>query len=104
MDRSFDTYLIRRGNNHAEKIPPPFDCLRNKITNTKDILSRFFLILKKYQKENIFQATEISVIIDELNILNGGLSGLEDTISMELIDSKSCSIELDKIVNKLSPR
>ena len=102
MDRSFDTYLIRRGNNHAEKIPPPFDCLRNKITNTKDILSRFFLILKKYQKENIFQATEISVIIDELNILNGGLSGLEDTISMELIDSKSCSIELDKIVNKLS--
>ena len=102
MDPSFDTYLIRRGNNHVEKNQPPIDCLKSKITNTKDILSRFFLILKKYQKENIFQATEISVITDELNILNGGLSGLEDTISMELIDSKSCSSELDKIVNKLS--
>jgi ATP-dependent Lon protease len=102
MDKSFDTYLIRRENMHAEKEQPPFDSLRSRISNTKDILSRFFLVLKKYQKEGVFQVTEVSVILDELNILNDGLSGLEEIIAMEIIEPKSCASELNKIVNKLA--
>jgi len=102
MERSFDTYLIGRENNHVEKEQDPFDCLRTRIVNTKDILSRFFLILKKYQKEEIFQITEISVILDELNVLNTGLTGLEEVLSMEVIELKSCTSELNKIINKLA--
>ena len=102
MDKSFDTYLIRRENKHVGKEQAPFDFLRTRITNTKDILSRFFLVLKKYQKEGVFQVTEVSVILDELNILNDGLTGLEETISLEIIDHKSCTSELNKIMNKLA--
>ena len=102
MEKSFDTYLIGRENMHVGKEEDAFDALRTKITNTKNILSRFFLILKKYQKEGVFQITEISVVLDELNVLNGGLSGLEETIALELIDQKSCTSELNKIINKLA--
>ena len=50
MDKSFDTYLIRRENKHVGKEQAPFDFLRTRITNTKDILSRFFLVLKACSK------------------------------------------------------
>ena len=102
MERSFETYLIGRENIHDMKEEDPFDALKRKLINTKDILSRFFLVLKKYQKEGVFQITEISVILDELNLLNEGLTGLEETMTMKLIDQKSCTSELNKILNKLS--
>lgn len=103
MEKSFDTYLLVRASNHVqEQNKCLYDTLKESITNTKNILSRFFLVLKKYQKEGIFQMTEISVILEELNVLNGGLSALDETIRLQIIDEQSCEVELQRIVNKLS--
>lgn len=105
MTECFDTYILLRDkmlgvylgdNENASEI------VMKRISKTKNVLKRLYTNLKRYQKEEMFQTTEVSIIFEEANILFDKIIGLEVAIKNNTIDISTCVNELQIIVNKIS--
>ena len=83
MTECFGTYILLRnkmsgiclGDNENAS-----DIVMKRISKTKNVLKRLYTTLKRYQKEEMFQTTEVSIIFEEANILLDKIIGLEVAI------------------------
>ena len=79
MTECFGTYILLRnkmsgiclGDNENAS-----DIVMKRISKTKNVLKRLYTTLKRYQKEEMFQTTEVSIIFEEANILLDKINGI----------------------------